>query len=375
MNTAFSRRNLLKSLGVIGTSSMLVHPKELMDLMPDEYRQTPNMGDDNVRLSSNENPYSPSPKMAKAIAELGPDLCRYPNMHFSTLEKMIAEREGVDPAQVVVTSGSREALNAVGLVNSLNGGNIAACMPTYKSLLSYAEHFGALLNISPLDENMGYNLPAIKASLNDETKLVFICNPNNPTGTLLDADELSNFCKEVSTKVPVFVDEVYKDYIEEKDYPSMKGLIDEGYNVIIARTFSKIYGLAGARVGYLMTNKDQATYLRKSLMSGTNILGLKMAMTALEDESFREFSLVKNKQAKQMIYEALDEIGLKYIPSHTNFVFFHTGQPIAQVAKTFADRGVEVGRAFPPFNDWCRISTGTLEEVEVFTTIAKDVFS
>ncbi len=373
--SSLSRRHLLKRLGTLGAAGLVVHPSELLKLYPEQGQHFALGDSDMVRLSSNENPYSPSPLMAKTLADLGPDLCRYPNMHFSDLEAKIAMREGVPADQVVVCSGSREGLNVVGLHASLKGGEIATCLPTYNALLSYAEQFGAMINASPLDENLGFNLEAIKASINEKTKLVFICNPNNPTGTLLDAAKLEAFCKEVSRTVPVFVDEVYKDYIVDPDYPSMKLLISQGYDIIIARTFSKVYGLAGARIGYLITNAERAKVLRRALMSGSNVLGLKMALTALQDDSFYRYSLAKNHEAKEMIYSSLDKVGLKYIRSHTNFVFFKTDIHIEQLSKTFASHGVEVGRPFPPFYDWCRISTGTIDEVGQFTKVLERVFA
>ncbi len=370
-----SRRNLLRNLGVAGTAGLVINPTDLLKFYRENNKSRSIItNDDVIRLSANENPYSPSPMMAKAISEMNPDLCRYPNQTFRVLEEKIAEREGVHPDQVVVCSGSREGLNVVGLHYALQGGEIATCLPTYNALLTYAEHFGAMINASALDANLGFDLDAIRSSVNNKTKLVFVCNPNNPTGTLLDPKDLEKFCKEVGSDTPVFVDEVYKDYIEEPDYPSMKSLIDDGYKIIISRTFSKVYGLAGARVGYLMTHADLAKKLRRALMSGTNVLGVKMAMTALEDESFYRYSLAKNREAKNIIYDALDKVGLKYIKSHANFVFFHTGRHISDVSVQFASHGIEVGRPFPPFTDWCRISTGKVEEVRQFAAVLERIF-
>jgi len=358
---------------MIGAGSILINPKEILASTSNELNLALNEGI--VRLSSNENPYSPSPKMKKALENIGPLLCRYPNASFSGLEAKIAEREGIDPACVVVTSGSREGLKAVGLIKSLEGGEISTCLPTYKALLTYAEHWGALLRISPLTDEYMFNLHGIKESINDNTKMVFVCNPNNPTGTLLDRTALEDFCKEVSQRTTVFVDEVYFDYIEEEGYPSMKHLIAEGRDIIIARTLSKVYGLAGARIGYLMTSPENAQKIRAALMSGTNILGLTLAEVAMEDESFKQYSLSKNQQCKSIIYKTLDELGLKYLKSHTNFVFFETKRDIADVQASFLSHGVQVGRAFAPYMDWCRISTGKVEEVEEFAVAAKRIFS
>lgn len=368
-----SRRNWLQQISLLGAGSLLVAPGDVLALDRDgvDYAADQDM----IRLSSNENPYSPSPRMMKAIDGMGSSLCRYPNASFRQLEAKIAAQEGVDPRCVVVTSGSREGLQAVGLIYGLQGGEISTCLPTYRALLSYAEHWGATLRVSPLTEDYLFNLQGIKDGLNDQTKMVFVCNPNNPTGTLLPAERLESFCREVAPRIPVFVDEVYFDYIEEQGYPSMKHLIEEGLNIIVARTLSKIYGLAGARIGYLMTSVDNAAQIRSALMSGTNVLGVTLANVALEDQSFKLYCLQKNKQCKQLIYATLDQLGLEYLRSHANFVFFKTKRDIKEVQAAFEQHGVLVGRAFAPYMDWCRVSTGKVEEVEVFVEVAKKVFA
>ena len=370
--TQINRRNWLRTLTSASAGAILLSPTEILSAIPSD--QSANING-LVRLSSNENPYSPSPVMKKAIAEIGPDLCRYPNQHFRTLEKMIAEREGLDPSQVVVTSGSREGLKAVGQMYSMNRGEIVTCLPTYKALLTYAEFLGSKIRAVPLDEGLGFNLPGIAEAINDETQMVFICNPNNPTGTLLDANVLEKFCRKWAPKVPVFVDEVYYDYIEEEGYPSVKHLVTEGHDVIIARTFSKVYGLAGVRIGYTIANSTLSSKIRNTLQSGTNIMGLRLAMAAMKDTEFYNFSLSKNREAKEKIYGALKRSNLKFIRSHTNFVFFKTGRNILEVQRAFKKEGVLVGRPFPPYNDWCRISTGTLEEVDAFVSAVPKVFS
>ena len=371
--TQLNRRSWIKKLSGASAGALLLSPSDILKAMPAEISSAPN--GEYVRLSSNENPYSPSKAMKTTINSIDSHLCRYPNMHFGTLEKIIAEKEGVDPSTVVVTSGSREGLKAVGLMHALSGGEILTCLPTYKALLTHAEYYGANIRVVPLNDKLEYDLNGLMKNINPDTKLIFVCNPNNPTGTLLDAGALESFCRSASEKVPVFVDEVYYDYIEEPGYPSMKHLVTEGKNVIISRTFSKIYGLAGVRIGFMIARPVVATKIRESLMSGTNIMGIQLAKTALEDKEFRNFSLEKNRQAKDMIYQSLDRAQLKYLKSHTNFVFFKTKRPIGDIQKDYKKQGVMVGRAFPPYLDWCRISTGTIEEVQAFCNATERVFA
>jgi len=370
---SLKRRDWLKSLSVAGAGAVTIRPSDILSFIPEEGvidKENPL-----IRLSSNENPYSPSPAMKKVIQNFGPELCRYPNQFFSELENQIAEIEGIDPAHVVITSGSREGLKAVGMMKAMKGEQIITCLPTYRALIDYADHIGAVIKALPLDKNMLFDLSAIEESIDDQTSMAFVCNPNNPTGTLLDAEYLKEWCTRVSQKITVFVDEIYYDYIEAEGYPSMKSLAIEGHDVIVARTLSKVYGLAGIRIGYMIATEETATAIRESLHSGPNILALRLAQTALADNEFYQFSLEKNQEAKNNIYKTLSAVGLRYLKSHTNFVFFHTGQPIEEVHKKYKERGILVGRPFPPFLDWCRVSTGSLEEVEKFAVATRFIFS
>jgi histidinol-phosphate aminotransferase len=218
----------------------------------------------------------------------------------------------------------------------------------------------------PVDENKGYDLNAIAQRVNANTKMIFLCNPNNPTGTLLPAGQLEDFCSSVSKKAIVFSDEAYYDFIETPDYPSMDALVRKGENVIVSKTFSKVYGLAGLRIGYLIAKPSIAAAIRKNVVAMSNVLAIAAADAALQDDAFYKFSLAKNKEAKDKIYTVLDYLKLPYVRSSTNFVFFHSKKDIRDLGPQMLEEGVRIGRPFPPFYDWCRISTGTLEEVDRF---------
>ena len=184
-------------------------------------------------------------------------------------------------------------------------------------------------------------------------------------------------------KTLVFCDEAYYDYINEKDYPSMDYLVRKGYNVIISRTFSKVYGMAGLRIGYLVLKPELADdlfgkyspYGRPNIMAQTNVLAVAAASEALKDNDFYEFSLKKANEEKDKIYKLLDYLDLKYIRSSTNFVFFESQQHIDKLSAEMLKKGVRIGRPFPPFYDWCRISTGTSEEVDKFINSMLEIYS
>lgn len=328
-----------------------------------------------VRLSSNENPFGPSKMVRNAMQKAFDYGCRYPYSYQQELLEMLSKKEGVPTDHIVITGGSTEGLKITGLTYGLNNGEILAADPTFKAMLNYAMQFGAHINKVPVNDNLVYDLDSIDRRITNQTRLVFLCNPNNPTGTLLPVDKLKDFCASVSKKVVVFSDEAYYDYITEPDYPSAVEFVKTGHNVIVSKTFSKVYGLAGLRIGYLIARPDIAARLRKNVVAFTNVIALFAAKAALEDKEFYQFSIDQNNKAKDYLYATFDDMGLKYFPSHTNFIFFHTGKDIAKVNKAMRDHGIMVGRPFPPLLDWCRISTGSMEEMKMFSSALKKVMS
>ena len=374
-----SRRDWFKSS--IGIGGLMLSPSILTAEEIKKYN--PRSKSSIVKLSSNENPYGPSERVLNAIKNSFNDACRYPYEFIQELQKTLAKKHDVPIESIVITGGSNEALRITGLAISNKGGNIVAGQPTYLALMNYAEAWGAEIKWVPVDSDKGYNLKKIRQSIDKETNMVFIANPNNPTGTLLNANSLANFCEDISKQTLVFCDEAYYDYINEKDYPSMDYLVRKGENVIISRTFSKVYGMAGLRIGYLVLKPKLADdlfgkyspYGRPNIMAQTNVLAVAAASEALKDTDFYKFSLKKANEEKDKIYKLLDYLDLKYIKSSTNFVFFESKKHIDKLSAEMLEKGVRVGRPFPPFYDWCRISTGTSEEVDRFIESMLEVYS
>lgn len=363
----FSRRDWLRSASLLGGASLLAGTLPIKKLSAEEIDQfNPRPLEPLVRLGSNENPYGPSKKMREAMSNAFQIGCRYPWSYNKELQEMIAAREGVPADHVVLVAGSTEGLKITGITYAGPGDEIISGLPTFLSLMTYAETWGADINWVPLDKNMDYDLQEIEKRVSNKTKLVFLCNPNNPTGKLLPAKQVMDFCETVSRKTMVFSDEAYYDYIEDSSYPSMVELVKKGHNVIVSKTLSKVYGLAGIRLGYLIARPDIAAKLSERVVANTNVMAIEAGKAALKDEEFYRFSLQKNKEARQMIESTLDQLGLEYLPSQANFVFFNAKRDVAQLAKSFQEKGIVIGRPFPPLNEWCRISTGTLEEVELF---------
>ncbi len=356
------RRNWLKTVG-LSSGFALMGGLNVLALDPEP---SPYITDQLIRLNANENPYGPSQRVRDVLTKTFDEACRYPFRSLPGLVEMIADKEGVSKQHIVVTGGSTEGLTAAGLTYGIGGGEIIAADPTFQAMLSYAEAHGAFVHRVPLNSKMEHDLPAMAQRVTGKTRLIFICNPNNPTGTLLNRDALKDFCSTLSSKVMIFSDEAYYDFITEADYPSMVDLVKEGQNVIVSKTFSKVFGLAGLRVGYLVARPDIADRLKDSVMANTNILAIEAAKEALRDDAFYKFSVMKNLEAKNHIYATLDSLGLEYIKSHTNFIFFKTGRHINELIADMEKENVVIGRPFPPMYEWARISTGTLEQVDQF---------
>lgn len=371
--TQINRRQWLKTAGIAGAALSATGCK--LKAEPTSPKSIVPSTDQIVKLSSNENRFAPSAKIKEAMINAMDKSYLYPPAHYGPLIDAIAAKENISRDHILLVSGSNEGLRLTGLTYGMNGGEIITGTPTYKALLSYAKEFGGIINTVPLDNDLKYDLDAVEKRVSSKTKMVFFCNPNNPTGTLVDPQRALDFCRTVSDKTMVFSDEAYSDYIEEDNYPTMVPLIKEGKDVIVSHTFSKVYGMAGVRVGYLVARPDIINKMKPRVMSYVNMMGLDGAIAALKDDEFYQFSLQKNRESKEHIYRVADELGMRHVKSHTNFVFVQTGRESSELAKEMLTHGVRVGRPFPPLTDWCRVSTGTKEDMIAWEGAMKKVFA
>jgi histidinol-phosphate aminotransferase len=205
--------------------------------------------------------------------------------------------------------------------------------------------------------------------INGNTKLVFVCNPNNPTSNLADDQALRDFVSNAAKRSTVIVDEAYYDFVDMPGYKSMTDLVLKGENVIVSRTASKIHGLAGLRVGFAVARPDIIKKLSQYVSGDPNVFGLTAANASLKDTEYQTFVKAKNTQGRTMLLDTIAKLGKKAAPSQTNFVFFQTGKPVEQMQKYFASKGFTIGRAFPPYTDWCRVSIGTPDEMKQFCAV------
>lgn len=323
--------------------------------------------DNPLVLCWNENPYGPSPAARAAVARSISDGCRYPSdadMH--ALVGALARHEAADPEHIVIGTGSGELLRALAVVCGHDGGEFIAAAPTYLELPDYAQIFGATTHFVPVDARLAHDLPAMRAAVGPRTRAVYLCNPNNPTGTAVPAAEIEAFVASLPAHVVTIVDEAYMDFTTGAGVRSVRSLVDTQHRVVVLRTFSKIHGMAGLRMGYAVTTPEIAAPLRAACMTTPNILAVRAARASLDDHVFLERTRTRILASRTRITSELSRLNRRYAEPQGNFVFFDTGMPLATFTQRMKARGILVGRAFPPYDQWCRITIGTEPEVESF---------
>lgn len=311
MSSAYSWRDWLKTSVLTGAALALVpHAAGA---------QTADRASRPIKLSGNENPYGFSPRAKQAAIDSIADGNRYADPDaVRKLEAMIAAREGVKPENVVLATGSGEILCMAALAFGKN--EIVAPTPTFPTLMTYAEKLGAAVKAVPLNAKFEHDLDALGRGVTGKTSIVYACNPNNPTASITPNDALRAFCNETAKKLPVFVDEAYLEYTHDFPRNSMIDLVQKGGNVIISRTFSKIYGMAGLRVGYGLAPADLVRKLRNFRMTSLNHISIRAALAAYEDQDFIADSKKRNAQVRREFLGVLDGMKLRYAPTDANFV-------------------------------------------------------
>ncbi len=380
--TNLTRRQVLLGGTAIAAASLITGiPKTpltpRMKFMRDSLAMDIPRPDYMVRLSSNENPYGPSRVALKAIHDNMHLANRYQFRDLSPLMQTVAEMNGVTPDHVVVGTGSGEILSTVGMLTGMRGGSVVCADPTFQSLLLYADMAGVEIIRVPVNEGLDADLDGMRAALRDDTSLVYLVNPNNPIPNVIEGRSMREFVLEMAEDHLVFVDEAYHEYVEDPSYESMIGLIAEGHNnIIVSRTASKIYGLAGLRVGFGYAHPDLIQEMRWRKTGQNTILGIVAAHASYLDDEFPKFSIRKNQESKAIVAKMCDELGLRYVKSNTNFTFIQTGMDNETLQSQMGEYGILTGRNFPPFNnEWSRISMSKPEEMEYFVQVYKTHFT
>ncbi len=327
-----------------------------------------------LRLHANENPYGPSNLARKAMAEaIGNSNC-YPWEVTTRLREKIAGIYGLNRDNIMMGAGSSEILGIVAQHAALKKGNAIAADPTFGIWFTSAQRSGLDIIKVPLDGAKKHDLQRMKEHVNDQTRLVYICNPNNPTGTVIPSTDLKNFISEVSKRTLILLDEAYTEYSDET---SLAALVKDNPNLVIAKTFSKIYGLAGARIGYAMAQTDvirQLNELQPWANAGASAVSLAGAIASLDDHNFVTTSKEKNSDARDMVSRSFGELQIPYIPSHTNFLYYSVSKQKKDLLSALAANNIRAGRITEANGSWSRISIGTADDMKQFLNVVKQSF-
>jgi len=328
-----------------------------------------------LRLNSNENPLGLSPAAREAVLEGMAEANRYPFSAVGPLREAIAGRHGTTTAHVLLGNGSTEILRVAVAAFGGAEGLLLTAHPTFEDVGDYARPFPFRIERLPLTAAFGHDLPAMRerAERAPGPVVVYLCNPNNPTGTLTDCAEIDAWIAAAPERVFFVVDEAYFDFVDDTRYWSFDRVAVTRPNVLVVRTFSKIYGMAGLRAGYGIASPETIRRLAGYItQTSPNHLAQVAALASLQDRDLVNRGRALNARARQTLLDALDALGLDHLPSHTNFVMHRITGALRAYQQRMRERDILVGRAFPPMLDYNRVSIGLPAEMEEFVAVLRE---
>jgi histidinol-phosphate aminotransferase len=373
---SLSRRGFVQILGTSAAAVALRFPASLAAATPATANASAKTAaGELVRLSSNENPYGPSPAAFDAMREAFGLAWRYPDEHLDALTADLARLHGVSADHILPGAGSSEILKIAALAFSGPGKPAVAADPTFEALPRYASRNGAKVIKVPLTADYRHDVPAmLKAAAGGG--LVYVCNPNNPTATITPKAQIRELIAQAPANAVLLVDEAYFHYADSPDYETVIPLIHDHPNLIVARTFSKIHGMAGLRLGYAVAVPGTIAQLRdQQAFDSLNILVVVAAQASLKDPAHLEKSRRLNRETRDWLRSSAAGMGLKTLPSDTNFMMIDLKKDVAPVIAALKDRGVEVGRRFPAVPECLRVTIGTRPQMEAFLAAFRKVMA
>ena len=365
---------------------------------PDARRHFTSMPAGVVRLSANENPYGPSPIALKAMTDAFSISCRYPDEHADVLIEALARLNGVNRNQILLGNGSGEILKlcAAAFTGSLEPGSnrpvellprsrggalpsfipgrgkMIVADPTFEAILNHARVNQAEVLKVPLTSSFSHDLQKMLAAANQG--LIYICNPNNPTASITPKKDMREFLDQVPRDTMVLVDEAYHHYADSPEYESVIPLVKNHSNLIVARTFSKIYGMAGLRCGYCVAQPEAMQRLRPhQTWDSVNIMAITAATASLEDADQVTNGQRLNRETKKFVTDELGSLGYASIPSQANFIMVNVKREARPIIVALALRGVQIGRPFPALPNHLRVTIGKRPEMETFLSAFRQV--
>ncbi|MBI6529580.1 aminotransferase class I/II-fold pyridoxal phosphate-dependent enzyme [Proteus vulgaris] len=332
-------------------------------------------------LNFNENSLGMSQKAKQAVIDALPNAFRYPDDARSALISELGKEFKLSDKHITLGNGSSETIQAavqfVANKAQKEGKAIQLIVPdpTFNYAELYAEPLGVKIVKIPVDNNLAFDLATMqkKAQEFDGISMVYLCNPNNPTAMLTPTLELSNWVKSAKENVFFIIDEAYAEFVSTPEFTSAIALVIAGYkNLIVARTFSKIYALAGLRVGYGVAVPEVISQIDAFVsIDNTNTAGAVAALASLKDKAYVEYSRKSIDVSRQMVVDVLKELNIEYAPSHANFIFHKVKGDVKTYQNRMKDANIMVGREFPPAFGWSRLTLGTPEEMSYFVTTLK----
>ena len=370
-NPTLSRRSFSKLIGVSATYAALQSERAVNASWCSSLPDATNV----VRLSSNENPYGPSPGALKAMTEGRTLAWRYPDEYADMLAEELAKLNNVPIDQVLLGNGSGEILKLCAAAFTGKEKKIVIANPTFEAIARHASVANAEVVKIDLTSDYRHDLQRMIGAANG-AGLVYVCNPNNPTASITPKNEIADFLASLSPKTIVLVDEAYHHYVDNNNYESVIPVVKQYPNLIVARTFSKIYGMAGLRCGYCITQQQNISALRANqIFDNVNIMALVAALASLKDPEHAALGRKLNNEVKKSVCAELDALGYRYIPSHANFMMINLRREARPVIGALRNRGVEVGRLFPALPTFLRVTIGTSEQMKQFLTAFREVMA
>lgn len=364
---ATNRRLWLKQIGLGAAGIGLTNIKSYASpiLSENVFFESGN-NDKTIILRSNENPYGPSPLARKAFANNVNISNRY-NWGIATqLISEIAAKNSVKNDNVLLGAGSTEILDLAAKFASLEKGNYVIADPSYDYWTVTLDNFGLNKNKIPLTTDKKIDLQAMLKAVDKDTKLIYICNPNNPTGTICDRGELVTFVSQIPLTIPILIDEAYLDFTKQQ---SLCNLIDTHPNLIIAKTFSKIYGLAGARIGYAIANStmiDKLASIQSNTNNSVSVLSKLAAIASLKDDKFVSDCYALNKTTRDYTISELKKLNCDCIASNTNFIYFSLLNFKKDYFNILENNNIQGTRFYEENGKWTRITVGKMDEMKKF---------
>jgi histidinol-phosphate aminotransferase len=380
--TAVTTTGLIAGMGL--TNNAKANPafgmkpyKSQYNLLENYHIAPPDIENLKARLLANENPWGPSKKAVAAIAASASKGSRYVYSSSLKMVEILAAKENVLPENILIAPGSTDILEKVAFALCMKGGNVVSADPSYMSLVNTATSIGATWKNIPLKADYAHDLNAMAQAVDNDTKLVYICNPNNPTGTLTPVEEIIPFCKTVAPKVPIFIDEAYIELLEKPETQTAVSLVKEGHDVIISRTFSKIHGMAGLRIGYMVAKAERVKMIQDIVRTemGISITSLEGALASLKDLEFQEYTRVNNIKNRTYVFGELEKVGMNPIPSYTSFILFPIQMPVKDLLAKMFEKGVGIRGYDIHGKPYGRVSMGTMDEVKLFVKTLQGIVS